>query len=167
MIVQLSAVITRLEELDAGLLDTAVYFPTGTPDIPVWLVESDNMVSVAWERKATSASLQGQGLVSVYAELLRRRHIQTQCHHLAGSLNLIADDISRNDFSLPFSARVAKLYKEHPTLSTLDFFQPSPELLQLLTSRLFSRLNPVPCILPAQLGRFQRVDSTTSISVVL
>ena len=49
VIIQLSVVITRLEELDAGLLDTAVYFPTGTPDIPVWLVESDNMVSVAWE----------------------------------------------------------------------------------------------------------------------
>ena len=167
VIIQLAAVITRLEDCASGRSDPSVYFLADVPDIPVWLVETDNMVSVAWERKATSASLQGQGLVSVYAELLRRRHVQTRCEHLAGSLNVVADDISRNDFSLPFSARVDKLYKVHPILGTLDFFQPSQELLQLLTLRLFSRLNPVPCILPAQLGRFQLVDSTTSISVVL
>ena len=52
-------------------------------------------------------------------------------------------------------------------LSTLDFFLPSPELLQLLTLRLYSRLNPVPCLLPVRLGQFLPVDSTTSISVVL
>ena len=167
VILQFAAVITRLDDCDQGHSDYGAYFPNGPPNVPVWLVESDNMVSVAWERKATSASLQGQGLVSIYAELLRRRHIQTRCDHLAGSLNVVADDISRNDFSLSFSARVDKLYKEHPMLSTLDFFLPSPELLQLLTLRLYSRLNPVPCLLPVRLGQFLPVDSTTSISVVL
>ena len=167
MITQFAAVIMRLEDCDQGLSDHSVYFPNGPPNIPVWLVESNNMVSVAWERKATSASLQGQGLVSVYAELLRHRHIQTHCDHFAGSLNVVADDISRNDFSLSFSARIEKLCKEHPMLSALDFFLPSPKLLQLLTLRLFSRLNPVSCLLPTQLGQFLPVDSTTSISVVL
>ena len=167
VILQLAAVLTRLEDCDAGISDPAVYFPAGIPNIPVWLVESDNVVSVMWERKATSASLQRQGLVSVCAELLRRRHIRTCCEHLAGTLNVVADDISRNDFSLSFPARIDKLYKVHPTLSTLDFFQPSPELLQVLTLRLFSRLNPVPCLLPTRLGQFLRVDSTASVSVVL
>jgi len=104
VILQLAAVLTRLEDCDAGISDPAVYFPAGIPNIPVWLVEPDNMVSVVWEWKATSASLQGQGLVSVYAKLLRRRHIQTRCEHLAGTLNIVADDISRNDFSLSFPA---------------------------------------------------------------
>ena len=167
VILQLAAVLTRLEDCDAGISDPAVCFPAGIPDIPVWLVESDNMVSVIWEQKATSASLQDQGLVSVYVELLRLRHIQTRCEHLAGTLNVVADDVSRNDFSLSFPARIDKLCKVHPTLSTLDFFQPSPELLQVLTLRLFSRPNPVPCLLPTRLGQFLRVDSTTSISVVL
>jgi len=167
VILQLAAVLTRLEDCDAGISDPAVYFPAGTPNIPMWLVESNNVVSVVWERKATSASLQGQGLVSVYAKLLRRRHIQTRCEHLAGTLNVVADDVSRNDFSLSFPARIDKLCRVHPALSTLDFFQPSPELLQVLTLRLFSRLNPVPCLLPVRLGQFLRVDSTASISVVL
>jgi len=167
VIIQFAAVITRLEDCDQGLSDYSAYFPNGPPNIPVRLVESNNMVSVAWERKPSSASLQGQGLVSVYAELLWRRHIQTRCNHLAGSLNVVADDISRNDFSLSFSAHIEKLYKEHPMLSTLDFFLPSPKLLQLLTLRLFSRLNPVQCLLPTRLGQFLPVDSTTSISVVL
>jgi len=52
-------------------------------------------------------------------------------------------------------------------LSTLDFFLPSPKLLQLLTLRLFSRLNPVPCLLLTWLGQFLPVDSTVSISVIL
>jgi len=167
VITQFAAVITRLEDCNQGLSDCGVCFPNGPPNIPVWLVESDNMVSVAWERKATSASLQGQGLVSVCAELLRRRHIQTRCDHLAGSLNVVADDISHNYFSLSFSARVEKLCKEHPMVSTLDFFLPSPELLQLLTLRLHSRLNPAPCLLPARLGQFLPADSTASVSVVL
>jgi len=102
VIIQFAAVITRLEDCDQGLSDYGVYFPNRPPNIPVWLVESKNMVTVAWERKATSASLQGQGLVSICAELLWHRHIQTRCDHLAGSLNVVADDISRNDFSLSF-----------------------------------------------------------------
>jgi len=102
VILQFAAVITWLEDCENGRTDPVDYFPHGAPDIPVWLVESDNIVSVAWEQKATSSSLQGQGLVSVYAELLWRWHIQTRCDHLAGALNVFADDISRNDFSRLF-----------------------------------------------------------------
>jgi len=49
VILQLAAVLTRLENCDAGISDPAVHFPAGIPDIPVWLVESDNVVSVVWE----------------------------------------------------------------------------------------------------------------------
>jgi len=167
VIIQLAAVITRLDSISSGTASGQLYFPHGVPDIPVWLGKSDNSVSVAWENRATSSSSQGQGLVSIYAELLRREDIHTKCQHLAGSLNIVADGISRNDFSLPFSLRSQKLFKEHPMLGTLDYFLPSPDLLLLLTSRLYSRLNPVPCVLPQQLGQFLPAGSTTSISVTL
>jgi hypothetical protein len=167
IVIQLAAIIARLEEVDSSPSSGRVYFPQGVPNIPVWLGESDNTVTVSWENRATARTSQGQGLVAVYAELLRRRHIHTQCHHLAGRLNIVADDISRNEFSLSHSDRTLKLFKEHPILDTLDYFLPSPDLLQVLTLRLFSKHITEPCALPTVLGRFVPAGTTTSISVSL
>ena len=99
VVLQLAAVRVRLNDLPPELV--RVVFPTGVPDIPVWLGETNNTVSKSWENQATASSAQGQGLVAVYAELLRTCRIHTQCYHLAGKLNIVADDISRNDFSPP------------------------------------------------------------------
>ena len=165
VILQLAAVRVRIDTATPDQL--ARFFPRGVPDIPVWHGETDNTVSKSWENRATATSAQSQGLVSVYAELLRTSGIHTQCEHLAGELNEIADAISRNDFSLPLFPRSQQLFLRHPSLRHYAYFQPSPELLQLLTSRLFSQPSPVPSVLPKELGRFIRVDSTTSTSVVL
>jgi hypothetical protein len=163
IIIQLAAITTRL----ATMATTAgLYFPSGRPDIPVWLGETDNTVSKSWENRATARTSQGQGLVSVYAELLRTSFVHTQCQHLAGVLNIVADDISRNDFSLR-SARFSQLFLKHPSLASLDYFQPSPELLQLLTWQLFSKHNPVPCVLPTVLGLFVPAGCTISGSVIV
>jgi hypothetical protein len=106
-------------------------------------------------------------LVSVYAELLRTSFVHTQCQHLAGVLNTVADDISRNEFSLHSHNRCTQLFHKHPLIASLDYFQPSPELLRLLTSRLFSRRNLGPCVLPTVLGLFVPAGSTTFGSVSL
>jgi hypothetical protein len=163
VIVQLSAIKVRLESAQS----CSKYFPDGVHDIPVWLGETDNSVSKSWENRATAKTSQGQGLVSVYAELLRCTRVHTQCQHLAGELNVIADDISRNDFSLPSPLRCEQVFLKHPSIKNLDYFLPSPELLQLLTSRLYSKHNPVPCVLPQVLGQFVPAGCTTFGSVVL
>jgi hypothetical protein len=124
-------------------------------------------VSKSWENRATARTAQGQGLVSVYAELLRSSQVHTQCEHLAGVLNTVADDISRNNFLLPLDKRIAQLFLKHPLLKSLDYFLPSPELLLLLTSRLFSKYNPVPCVLLPVLGQFVPGGSITSTSATL
>ena len=165
VILQLAAAIVRFEGVMPG--DITPYFPGGQPTIPVWLGETDNTVSRSWEARATAKSSQGQSLVSVYAELLRRGRIHTLCKHLAGKLNVVADSISRNDFSLPISVRLAQLFQKHPSLASLDYFLPSPELLQLLTQRLFSRHIPVPCELPTVLGQFLPAGSTISSSAAI
>lgn len=165
VILQLAAIHVRLDTMSQE--DQAFCFPEGRPDIPVWLGETDNTVSLSWENRATARTSQGQGLVSVYAELLRTTRVHTRCQHLAGVLNVVADDISRNDFSLSFPDRAAKLFRIHPSVASLDFFLPSPELIQLLTLRLSSKLNPVPCVLPAVLGQFVPAGSTISGSVTL
>lgn len=165
VILQLAAIRTRLETMTSE--SEVLYFPSGRPAIPVWHGETDNSVSKSWENRATARTSQGQGLVSVYAELLRTSMVHTQCEHLAGTLNEVADDISRNDFSLPYLVRTKQLFLKHPSLASLDYFQPSQGLLQLLTSRLYSRHTPVPCELPQTLGQFLPAGSITSISVSL
>ena len=167
VILQLAAIVARLEQFRSDPSKGLHFFPNGPPDIPVWLGEADNTVSCSWETRATAKTAQGKGLFSVYAELLRRCNVHTCCKHLAGKLNVVADDISRNDFSLPFPTRTAKLFREHPMLASLDYFQPSAELLRLLTSRLFSKHVPVPCVLPTALGQFVLAGCTTCTSVSL
>ena len=165
VILQLAAVLTRIWDLPVG--ERSIYFPNGRPHIPVWLGETDNTVSKSWENRATAKTSQGQGLVAIYSEMLRTRTVHTMCDHLAGSLNDVADAISRNDFSLSLSARTAQLFQKHPTLRSCDYFLPSPELLQLVTLRLFSKRNPVPCELPEVLGQFLPAGSTFSTSATL
>jgi hypothetical protein len=165
IILQLAAIRTRLDTMSPK--EALTHFPNGRPDIPVWLGETDNTVSASWENRATARSSQGQGLVSVYAELLKTSFVHTQCKHLAGVLNTVADDISRNNFCLPPSERCSQLFRKHLLLASLDYFQPSPELLRLLTLRLFSRCSQAPCALPTALGQFVPAGCTTFGSVTI
>ena len=107
--------------------------------------------------------------MAVYAELLRTTHIHTRCDHLAGVENIIADDISRNDFSLPYSARREQLLQRHPSLRPLDYFLPSQELIRLLESCLFLELElefSMP-VLPPVLGQMLPGSSIISGTVTL
>ena len=165
VILQLAAIRTRLDAMAAG--EANLYFPAGVPHIPVWFGETDNSVSCSWENRATARTSQGQGLVTVYAELLRTTLVHTQCRHLAGVDNVVADDISRNDFSLPSDLRCSQLFLKHPSLRSLDIFLPSPILVQLLISLLYSEPVSVPCSLPTVLGRFEPAGCTTFGSVFL
>jgi hypothetical protein len=92
IILQLAAIKTRLNTMTTK--EESIYFPLDCPNIPVWLGKTNNTVSKSWETRATARTSQGQGLVSIYAKLLRTSSIHTQCQHLAGVLNTVADDIS-------------------------------------------------------------------------
>ena len=165
VILQLAAIRVRLETLTPK--EETLYFPSGRPHIPVWYGETDNTVSCAWENRATARTPQGQGLVGVYAELLRTSHVHTQCKHLAGVDNIVADDISRNDFSLTSSSRCRQLFLKHPELEHFDYFLPAPDFVQLLMSRLYSGPTVDPCVLPMELGQFVPGGCTTFGSVSL
>ena len=160
VILQLAAIVVRMESLTPE--QAARFFPNGVPRYLVWLGWTDNMVSRSWESRATSSSLQGQALLAVYSELLRMAQVNTICKHVPGDRNVCADDISRNDFSLSFSSRLAKLTVNHSALSSLEYFLPSPDLLQLLSSQLFSGPVAEPCKLPKTLGQLVPAGCTTS-----
>lgn len=159
LILMLAAIHVRLTTITT--VQSHRFFPQGRPDIPVWLGLTDNMVSKSWESRATAKSARGQSLVGIYSSLLRATRVHTVCDHIPGEENIVADDISRNDFTLSLSARFEQLFAKHPSLASLDYFLPSPELLQLLILRLFSSPSPVPCDLPTNLGRFVPAGSTT------
>jgi hypothetical protein len=159
LILQLAAINTRCRDMPPAIATRL--FPLGLPDIPVWLGRTDNMVSKSWESKASATGRQGQSLLSVYSELLRTTRVATQCTHVSGVTNIVADDISRNDFSSPFQLRRQQLFATHPSLTCLDYFLPSPALIQLLTSKLYSAPAPIPCVLPKILGHFVPADCTT------
>ena len=165
ILLQLAAIRTRLELYRDGCLPSP--FSAGVPHIPVWRCRTDNLVSKSWEGKVTARTHHGQSVLGIYGELLRTSCVKVETVHIPGVQNIVADDISRNDFSLPFRVRSAQLYQKHPFLGTYDIFQPSPTLLQNLTSSLFSDSNPVPYVLPPVLGRFVPASSTTSNSVVI
>ena len=158
-ILQHAAILTRLDQATPSQL--AKWFPQGKPSIPYWMCDIDNMVSNCWDRSMSTSSLVGQNLIGITSELKRQFPLRAETKHLAGKLNVVADDISRQDFSLPSSTRLPQLFAKHPSLATYDYFLPSPELIHLLSSRLFSEPLQAPCVLPKTLGRFLPAGSTT------
>ena len=156
IILQLAAIRVRLSEPGVG----PTYFNGARPHIPVWLGETDNTVSDSWATRVSSRGVQGQGLTRVYAELLRTTRVHTTTRHLAGKLNVVADDISRNDFSLSPRARVQRIRALHPSLEHYEYFLPSPELGRHLFSHLFSGPSTEPYVLPPVLGQFLPASST-------
>ena len=167
IILQLAAIRVRWEGILSGSDDHHTL--SNIPSVLTWRGETDNTVSKSWENKVTARTPSGQGLVAVYAELLRTTHIHTQCDHVAGVDNVVADDISRNDFSLSYTARREQLLQRHPLIQPLDYFRPSPELIRLLESCLFLELGrefSMP-VLPPVLGQMLPGSSIISGSVTL
>ena len=165
VLLQHAAIIVRLAQATPSQVSR--WFPAGRPTLPYWMGDCDNEVSTHWDRAMSARGVPGQNLIGVASELKRQFALRAETQHLAGEENVVADDISRNDFSLPFPSRSSQLFAKHPSLATWDFFLPSPELLQLLYSKLFSGPARAPCVLPTVLGQFVPAGSTTLSSPVI
>ena len=163
VILQLVGVIVRLETLSPTLATTI--FPDGIPTHPVALIWTDNTAAKAWANRVSSSSIAGQNLLGVYAALLKQYQIGVQCDHVPGEANIIADFISRPDnTSYTFPQRAEQIFLQHPFLRTYSVFQPSPEMLRLLSSVLSTK--PVRLLpdLPPTLGQFATAESIVSNS---
>jgi len=162
VILQLAAAITIAEEPNLyEPLQTK--YPHGIQPLMQLLIRTDNSPSQNWAHKVSAKSERGQLFVSIYADLLERTNLAVVCNHIAGTDNDIADFISRPPSPLPRpDERHKQIYKKEPMLKSFRYFQPSPELLSLLASRLSTEqwLESPP--LPKSLGRFAAAGSTTS-----
>jgi hypothetical protein len=167
VILQLAAVITITEE--PTLQPTiATKFPTGIPTLAKLLIRTDNSPSQNWAHEVSSRSEKGQQMVHMYAALLERTSIAVACTHIAEKTNSLADVISRPPTHLPSPAmRHQQIFAKEPKLASYRYFQPHPELLSNLESRLFSKLWTATTTLPKQLGQFKVAGSITSYFVIL
>jgi hypothetical protein len=165
VILQLAAVITRLEHLPPHLHRAGL--AAGSPTLPILLTFTDNTASKSWAQRAASSSATAQGLLFIYCELLCCYNIRQDCEHIAGVDNGLADDISRPANpppSAPF--RAVKLLNKHPFMKTWDVFQPNPKLMRMLTSQLFTAPSRVPRKLPRPLGQFVPTASIISSTAI-
>ena len=152
-------------EADVGTLPLSMHPAAATrPALAVLLIRSDNQVAKSWAAKVSSLSLQGQHLITIWAQLLRRTNMAVDVDYIPGVENTLADSLSR------FFPKLESLTNPTPLQTLLPagakhswtYFRPSPALLSLLSSKLFSATWPALPVLPATLGQFETVDYTTS-----
>jgi hypothetical protein len=161
VILVLAALITAFQSLTPAEL--AAWFPNGLPAIPVIRERCDNTSAVSWANKVTTSSPHGQKLLGIYSELLRSYDLSLRSDHIEGERNVAADFLSRpTNPSLSHAARAEQIFQSHPSMRSWRIFLPSPELLQLLTSALFSPLQVEPPRLPPLLGQLVHDASTSS-----
>lgn len=159
-ILELAAVITWFRSVDVSVQQSI--FPDGLPQYPIFQGNSDNRATLGFTSKCSSPSVKAQSLIQVYAELLRQHNVGTvPGEYIPTELNNIADDISRpsDNFCGPFAIRAAQLFQRNPSLRNYAFFQPSPELLRLLYSRVFSKPSVDLPKITSELGHFVPIES--------
>ena len=167
VLLQLAAIITLAEEPEL-FMPIRRQFPAGIPALAKLLIRTDNSPSQNWAHKVSAKSEKGQLLVSVFADMLERTTYAVHCNHIAGISNTIADFISRppsHNVTVPI--RHQQIFRMAPKLATYRFFRPSPDLISLLESRLFSEHWLASPPLPKKLGQFEIAGSITYCSVLL
>lgn len=166
VLLQTAAATTAVEE---GLPDSVLRkFPNGVPVLPLLLALTDDKTTLSWSTRVTAKSWRGQQLTKTQAALHRRCDLGFDGRHLSGKLDVEADPISRPecDAHTP-SAWRAQMFQQMPKLKSCHFFLPSPDLVSVISSHLFSEQFLEQPKLPSSLGRFVPVDSITSSFVTI
>jgi hypothetical protein len=165
-LIQLAAVITRLEADVPPMLLQA--YPSGYPDIPVFLCRTDNVSTKSWANKVlSSASPNAYGLIALrLASMLQRTQCGFHSEWLAGRLNGTADLLSRPDLTISSTAFCTQIYQSKPKLTSWTFFLPSPGFVSLLEHLLCSNAWQGDLSLPDSFGQFEAAGCTTSCFVI-
>jgi hypothetical protein len=166
VILQLAATITWLEQAPTSLIKEI--FPRGVPFLPILSTGSDNTVAKSWANKGFTSSPAGQQLLVLYTDILRDHKLGHEVFYIPGEANTVADDISRptddpNDPLLSdFPSLLEQTYRKNPFLQTYSSFHPSPELLQRISSGLYTTAKLVPGKMKGGLGHFEPAGSIGS-----
>jgi hypothetical protein len=140
--------------------------PEAFPPSPLMFDLCDNTPAIGWVFKMSTASLIGQSVLRLFAELRLISPVGIECEHVAGVDNHDPDLVSRPCelyspiLPLPsarsFSQHIFQITQKLPSLASYRVFLPHPDLLLSVRSSLSSDVNwaerPV---LPKTLGRFE------------
>ena len=156
ILLQYAAVIQLIEDGEVLLANS----------IPILLALTDNMTSKKWAHKATAdaCAFKGQRLVACLTAMLQRSNLGANAEWIEGVTNTKPDFVSRLSPTLSFPERRAQILTMDTQVKSWRCFQPSPELVSLLSSLLSSAVWTGRPSLPSSLGRFDNVSSTSSIS---
>jgi hypothetical protein len=120
--------------------------PTAFPPSPTHLASGDNTPSLSWFDHHSTASAMGQNQIRLSAEYSLDANVKSSGKHLKGTLNTMADKISRPHerftpnltkiHDIPFSTLVKQVCQKHPILQSYRIFLLSPELFSALSSSL-------------------------------
>jgi hypothetical protein len=122
-----------------------------SPPSPTYLALGDNTPSLSWFDHHSTASAMGQNQIQLSAEYLLDANVKSSGKHLKGTLNTIADEISRPHerfiphltkiHDIPFSTLVKQVCQKHPILQSYRIFLLSPDIFSALSSSLSKMRN--------------------------
>jgi hypothetical protein len=146
--------------------------PTAFPPSPTHLALGDNTPSLSWYDHHSTASAMGQNQIRLSAEYSLEAKVKSSREHLKGTLNQMADEISRpherftphltTTHGIPFSTLVKQVCLKHPILQSYRFFLLSPELFWALSSSLSKNAKWERPLRPQKNGRLVPVAAILS-----
>ena len=129
---------------------------------PVLLNWCDNTTSSAWIARASRSSAKGKALGRILCSYMINSPLAIRSNHIKGTLNYIADKISRTHSSYSYP-NFTTLLQDIPQLRSCRRYHPNPELVSAIFQALcFEAIpNPTKIIL---MGRFESVPGGFSPS---
>jgi len=107
---------------------------------PLLSIMSDNTTAISWTRKAATSTKEGKALAYILTSIMiQHPHLGLSSSFIKGVDNTVADAISRMH-TKTHTLTFFQLQQTYPTLTGLDQFHPSPELL----SRIWDALSLQP-----------------------
>ena len=134
--------------------------PDPADPYPLVLLYGDNAASESWMVKACNTSMIGRALSRLQCAMMINNNVAVQTDHVATEINVIADAISRIKRESDSMRHFETLLQDYPQLAGCRRFQPSAELILLITDAISQKR----FVDPAEVNRVELANPGKIIS---